>query len=71
MLFREAKEEFERVLEIEPKNSIAWFNLGKVYEIMGDKDEARKHFEKALKFAPKIKRKKIKDALERLKMSHE
>jgi len=65
MLFREAKEEFERVLEIEPKNSIAWFNLGKVYEIMGDKDEARKHFEKALKFAPKIKRKKIKDALER------
>ncbi len=63
MLFKEAKEEFERVLKIDPRNSPAWFNLGKVYEIMGKKDEARKCYKMALRFTKGKEKAKIKNLL--------
>ena len=66
-LFREAREEFEKVLEIDPKNPVAWFNLGMVYETLGDTEEARKYFEKALKLAPPSDRKRIEKHLNKIR----
>ncbi|NOZ64001.1 MAG: phospholipid carrier-dependent glycosyltransferase [Caldiserica bacterium] len=65
MLFLEAKEEFEKVLEIEPKNPIAWFNLGRTYEMMGNPGKTKICLEKALKFSSPSERKRIKKLLQK------
>ena len=67
MLFQEAKEEFEKVVRKDPQNPYAWFNLGKVYEIMGEKEKAINCMERALKFCGDKERVRIKRYIEELK----
>jgi Tfp pilus assembly protein PilF len=40
------------VIELQPKNVLAWKRLGSAYYAIGKKDKARETWEQALKIAP-------------------
>jgi len=42
-LLQQARDQFERVLVLDPENSMAHFNLDLIYRQLGDKDQAEKH----------------------------
>lgn len=44
--------DFNRVLELEPHNSVAYFNRGSTYDSMGAHDQAIADFAKALELDP-------------------
>ncbi len=49
----EAQKDFEKAVELYPKYSVAWFDLGRVQEENGHFDDARKDYEQALAVEPK------------------
>nr|MDP9114355.1 tetratricopeptide repeat protein [Acidobacteriota bacterium] len=49
----EAQKDFEKALEIYPKYSVAWFDLGRLQEENGHLDLARKDYEQAIAIEPK------------------
>ena len=49
----EAQKDFEKAVEIYPKYSVAWFDLGRLQEENGHLDDARKAFEQAIAAEPK------------------
>ncbi|MBN1900486.1 tetratricopeptide repeat protein [Candidatus Sumerlaeota bacterium] len=49
---REAETAFRKALEANPRNYSAHNNLGKILEILNKKQEARKHYEEALRLKP-------------------
>lgn len=51
--FDEAQKEFAKAVEVYPKYSAAWFELGKVQEDKGEIEEARKSFGQSLAADPK------------------
>jgi len=51
-LLAEARAEFEKVLELDPENVTAHFNLDLVYKQLGDRDRASHHFELYRKYKP-------------------
>ena len=50
--FEEAITKFQEVVQLEPNNLRARYNLGLANERMGNFNEARKNFEEALKIKP-------------------
>ena len=51
-LFNEAKEIFNKILEIEPENVKALLSLGQIFHIEKNYDEAIKYYDKALEKEP-------------------
>lgn len=51
--YKEAVEEFQKVLKFNPRNDEAYYSLGLVYETQGKTDDARQMYEKALKINDK------------------
>ncbi|MFI1162487.1 tetratricopeptide repeat protein [Streptomyces sp. NPDC020801] len=51
--FAGAARTYRRVLEIEPHNKVAWYNLGVIAQQEGRTTDARKAYDKALKIDPK------------------
>jgi tetratricopeptide (TPR) repeat protein len=51
--FQGAARTYQRVLELEPKNKLAWYNLGVLAQRDGRTAEARGAYDKALKIDPK------------------
>lgn len=54
-LWNEAIMRWERIIEIDPKNSKAYNNLGVAYEAKGDLDKAMNAYKKALELDPNNK----------------
>lgn len=54
-LWNEAIMRWERIIEIDPKNSKAYNNLGVAYEAKGELDKARLAYQKALELEPNNK----------------
>lgn len=54
-LWNEAIMRWERIIEIDPKNSKAYNNLGVAYEAKGEFDKARLAYQKALELEPNNK----------------
>jgi tetratricopeptide (TPR) repeat protein len=52
----EAREALQRVLHINPRNTVAWFNLGYVAEQLGDLDAATEAFRAAVGHDPRSDR---------------
>lgn len=51
--FADAAEQFARIVEIQPENFRAHFNLGMLYKhYLGEPDQARMHFERVLELEP-------------------
>jgi tetratricopeptide (TPR) repeat protein len=48
--FERAEREFKQVLEVEPQNDVAWYNLACTYARWGKVDEALDHLEQAIRF---------------------
>lgn len=46
--YDEAIEELQKILEINPGNAEAYYNIGLIYENKNQKEDARKMYEKAL-----------------------
>jgi Flp pilus assembly protein TadD len=53
--YDEAIEELNKVLEVNPKNAEAYYNLGLIYEHKNQKEDARNMYEKALNIDPEYK----------------
>jgi tetratricopeptide (TPR) repeat protein len=51
--WEEAQKDFEKAVELYPKYSVAWFDLGRLHEDGGSLDDARKAYEQALAAEPK------------------
>ncbi len=51
--WEEAQMDFEKAVEIYPKYSVAWFDLGRLQEENGHFDDARKDYEQAIAAEPK------------------
>ncbi len=49
----EAQKDFEKAVELYPKYSVAWFDLGRLQEENGHLDEARKDYQQAIAAEPK------------------
>jgi len=49
----EAQKNFEKAVELYPKYSVAWFDLGRLQEENGHLEDARKDYEQALAAEPK------------------
>jgi tetratricopeptide (TPR) repeat protein len=49
----EAQKDFEKAVELYPKYSVAWFDLGRIQEENGHLDDARKDYEQAIAAEPK------------------
>jgi len=49
----EAQKDFEKAVELYPKYSVAWFDLGRLHEENGHLEDARKDYEQALAAEPK------------------
>jgi tetratricopeptide (TPR) repeat protein len=49
----EAQKDFEKAVEIYPKYSVAWFDLGRLQEENGHFDDARKAYQQAIDAEPK------------------
>lgn len=54
-LWNEAIMRWERIIEMDPKNSKAYNNLGVAYEAKGDLDKAMTAYKKALELEPNNK----------------
>ncbi|MGW7469870.1 tetratricopeptide repeat protein [Streptomyces xantholiticus] len=52
--FSGAERTFRRVLELDPENKLAWFNLGVIAQRDGRTADAREAYDKALKIDPKF-----------------
>ena len=50
----EAQKDFEKAVELYPKYSMAWFDLGRIHEQRQQVEEARKAYEQALAAEPKL-----------------
>ncbi len=51
--WEEAQKDFEKAVELYPKYSLAWFDLGRLHEEDGNLNDARKAYEQALAAEPK------------------
>jgi tetratricopeptide (TPR) repeat protein len=51
--WEEAQKDFEKAVELYPKYSVAWFDLGRLHEDDGHFDDARKDYEQAIAAEPK------------------
>ncbi|MCP4203503.1 MAG: hypothetical protein GY769_16415 [bacterium] len=51
-LLGQARDEFLKVLELEPENVTAHFNLDLIYKQLGEREQARHHFELYRKYKP-------------------
>lgn len=50
--FEEAVLDFNKVIQLDPNNSVAYFNRGSTYDSMGAHDQAISDFGKALELDP-------------------
>ncbi len=50
--YEEAERLLKRVLEIDPENVEAMYNLGILYEIINDRDRAQEYFKKVIDRQP-------------------
>lgn len=53
--YKKAIKLYERLMELDPENYIAWGNMGNIYALLGKKEMAIKFFHKALSINPKYK----------------
>lgn len=44
--YQGAKSKFEKAIEVEPNNAIAHYNLGAVYGLLNQADNAKRHFDR-------------------------
>jgi O-antigen ligase len=54
--FREAAQEYQKVTEEDPYFAWAYFELSRVYHQLGEKAKARKSWQKAVKYNPRLNR---------------
>jgi tetratricopeptide (TPR) repeat protein len=50
--FAQAKDEFLRVIQMDPNNAVAWNNLGNAYRELNELDEAAEAYRKAIELSP-------------------
>jgi general secretion pathway protein D len=53
--YQKAKEYFQKALEINPENPYAILNMGVIYEVEGNRDEAIKMYKKVISLNPDAK----------------